>query len=121
MKIEVSNGEIVDKFTILQIKSEIIKDVSKLENINTELHLLHNICTLLEINIRHYLELCDVNKKLWDVEDELRLCEKEQRFDDHFITLARSVYQLNDKRAAIKKKINIDTNSQLIEEKSYGK
>jgi hypothetical protein len=121
MKIEVSNGEIVDKFTILQIKSEIIKDESKLENINTELHLLHTICTSLQINIRHYLELCDINKKLWDVEDELRLCEKEQRFDDHFITLARSVYQLNDERAAIKKKINIDTNSQLIEEKSYGK
>jgi hypothetical protein len=121
MKIEVSNGEIVDKQTILIIKQNKIADKEKLANINNELYILDQAIKLIEVEVEHYLELYEVNEELWKVEDELRLCEKEQRFDDHFITLARSVYQLNDERAAIKKKINIDTNSQLIEEKSYGK
>ena len=121
MKIEVSNGEIVDKQTILIIKQNKIADKEKLANINNELYILDQAIKLIEVEVEHYLELYEVNEELWEVEDELRLCEKEQRFDDHFITLARSVYQLNDERAAIKKKININTNSQLIEEKSYEK
>lgn len=119
MKIEVSNGEIVDKFTILLIKISSITDEAKLKNINNEIDVLLPAVSLIQCTLMTYIELHDVNRKLWEVEDELRLCEEQERFDDHFITLARSVYKLNDKRAAIKKRINIDTNSQLIEEKSY--
>ena len=119
MKIEVSNGEIVDKFTILLIKNNLIKDEAKLKNINNEIDALLPTLSLIQCTLMAYIELHHVNRKLWEVEDELRLCEEQERFDDYFITLARSVYKLNDERAAIKKKINIDSNSQLIEEKSY--
>jgi hypothetical protein len=120
MQIEVSNGEIVDKRTILLIKREKITDKSKLENIEKELSVLTTAVNRMRgFKFKTHQALKAVNEKLWGIEEELRLCEKEQRFDDYFIRLARSVYKLNDERAAIKKQINLSTGSSLVEEKSY--
>lgn len=119
MKIEVSNGEIVDKYTILLIKAEMIKDEDKLVNVKKELSHLDDMVFKLNVKKEHKEQLIKVNISLWMVEDELRECESAKRFDDYFITLARQVYMLNDERATIKKQINIDTNSNFTEEKSY--
>jgi hypothetical protein len=121
MKIEVSIGEIVDKLSILQIKKDNITDEVKLENINKEYVYLHEIVfSQLKINYNDdYSKLLDVNKSLWIIEDKLRDKEKDKSFDDDFIQLARSVYFTNDKRAEIKKEINITYGSLFVEEKSY--
>ena len=121
MKIEVSIGEIVDKLSILQIKKDNITDEVKLENINKEYVYLHEIVfSQLKINYNDdYSKLLDVNKSLWIIEDKLRDKEKDKSFDDDFIQLARSVYVTNDKRAEIKKEINITYGSLFVEEKSY--
>ena len=119
MEIEVSNGEIVDKYTLLLIKAEMIKDEDKLVNVKKELSHLADVVLKLNIKKENKEQLIKVNLSLWMVEDELRECESAKRFDDYFITLARQVYILNDERAVIKKQINIETNSNLIEEKSY--
>ena len=121
MKIEVSNGEIVDKITILKIKSEKITDEEKLKNVNKELNALLPLLDEMGIPESHPLfqELYKINCELWEIEDEIRLCEKALRFDGYFIKLARSVYVTNDKRFEVKKKINLETESQFIEEKSY--
>jgi flagellar motility protein MotE (MotC chaperone) len=123
IKIELSVGELLDKITILQIKSERIDDESKLENINKELHVLQSLWNAspyseneLDENIS---ELKAINEDLWDIEDKIRDKESEQAFDQGFIALARSVYFTNDKRAEIKRVINSKTGSELIEEKSY--
>jgi len=127
MKIEVSNGELVDKLTILEIKLDRITDSKQLENITKEwLSLNDAVMTLLNAFGDRALyskidELSDINKKLWDIEDWIRDCEKEQRFDKEFVELARSVYKLNDRRSEVKKHINVITKSGLIEEKSYSK
>ena len=119
MKIEVSNGEIVDKITILQIKRNNITDPEKLVNINNELDYLIEASSFNKVNLEDIKELENVNSQLWQIEDELRLCESANMFGDYFIALAREVYKLNDERAAIKKKINLYTDSKFIEEKSY--
>jgi hypothetical protein len=121
MKIEVSIGEIVDKLSILQIKKDNITDEVKLENINKEYVYLHEIVfSQLKINYNDdYSKLLDVNKSLWIIEDKLRDKERDKSFDDDFIQLARSVYFTNDKRAEIKKEINITYGSLFVEEKSY--
>lgn len=121
MVIEVSNGEIVDKVTILQIKKQNIEDKGKLVNIEKEFDYLSKI--LLNINVDKvlYENLFNVNMDLWVVEDLIRIKESNKEFDDDFINLARKVYFLNDKRAEIKKEINTITNSNFIEEKSYEK
>jgi len=121
MKIEVSIGEIVDKFTILTIKSEKIEDESKLKNVTTELGYLLGKVLEMEIDLEDELvtSLLDVNKELWKVEDDIRDSEREKHFGHSFVKLARSVYKLNDKRADIKKKINIKYGSEFVEEKSY--
>ena len=121
MKIEVSIGEIVDKLSILQIKKDNITDEVKLENINKEYVYLHEILfSQLKINYNDdYSKLLDVNKSLWIIEDKLRDKERDKSFDDDFIQLARSVYFTNDKRAEIKKEINITYGSLFVEEKSY--
>lgn len=124
MKIEVSNGEIIDKLTILIIKINEIRDLKKLENIKKEYNILkehsQKITNSYEIEDLK-TELLRVNSKLWEIEDKLRHLEKAKNFNEEFIELARSVYYTNDKRSEIKKKINIITNSGVIEEKSYQK
>ena len=119
MKIEIGIGEVVDKWTILSIKILNITDKDKLGNITKERTYLN---TVIEPEILHdplVDELLKINKSLWDVEDRLRSCERDKVFDDHFVQLARSVYILNDKRAHIKKDINIKYGSDFVEEKSY--
>lgn len=124
MKVEVSNGELLDKLSILEIKSEKITDSGKLKNVNKERKVLlkemKKIPSFSEIENLHK-ELRQINEKLWDIEDELRNLEKQKRFDNTFIELARSVYYTNDQRSVIKKNINRITKSSLIEEKSYEK
>ena len=116
--IPVSTGEIVDKITILEIKQDNIKDDNKLNNIVNELMLLKKIIDISSV-YSLYLELKEINQKLWNIEDNLRVKEKNKEFDKEFVELARSVYYTNDERAAVKKQINILTNSELVEEKSY--
>lgn len=119
--IPVSIGELIDKITILQIKQKKITNSDKLKNINHELNLLEKIKYDLGLNNLILLEqqLYDVNSRLWDIENLKRSCEKNQKFDDEFIRAARSVYQLNDLRAAIKREINQITSSEIVEEKSH--
>ena len=118
----ISPGELLDKITILEIKSEQIEDKTKLSNIKTELELLSNIWNkaigneeLGELK----QELKENNKALWDIEDKIRIKEAKKEFDQVFIELARAVYVQNDKRAGTKKKINSLLGSKIIEEKSY--
>ena len=116
----ISIGELIDKITILEIKQLYMTGI-KLKNINKEMKLLKNILQdkNLEINIDLIKNLKKVNKKLWEIEDNIRIKESNQEFDEEFIKLARSVYIENDKRASIKKEINQTYNSDLVEEKSY--
>ena len=120
MKIEVSNGEIVDKLTIVEIKSERIKDSRKLENLHREYEILNNaVACIIEKKHPLYLELLDINNQLWDIEDHIRDLERTKDFSDDFIQTARSVYYINDKRSDVKRRINEITGSNLTEEKSY--
>jgi hypothetical protein len=127
MKIEVSNGEIVDKMTILELKLDKIKNITQLKNIEKEWKVLNDcVMSLYQIFGDRALynkvdELSEINSQLWDVEDWIRECESEQRFDKEFVELARSVYRLNDQRAQLKKQINMLTKSNFVEEKSYSK
>ena len=116
----ISLGELIDKITILEIKQIYMTGI-KLKNINKETKLLKNILQdkNLEINIDLIKNLKKINKKLWEIEDNIRIKESNQEFDEEFIKLARSVYIENDKRASIKKEINQKYNSDLVEEKSY--
>ena len=116
----ISIGELIDKITILEIKQIYMTGI-KLKNINKEMKLLKNILQdkNLEINIDLIKNLKKINKKLWEIEDNIRIKESKQEFDEDFIKLARSVYIENDKRASIKKEINQKYNSDLVEEKSY--
>ena len=122
MKIEVSNGEILDKISILEIKKARINSPEQLKNVETELgmlwYLYEELVTTDEIG-RKYAELKKTNRELWDIEDEIREWEKRDHFGDRFIQLARLVYITNDKRARLKKEINLLTGSELMEEKSY--
>ena len=123
MLVPVSAGEVVDKITILEIKSEKISDKQKLKNIHTELTELHKIWDN-QVSSDSTLaamisELKKVNLLLWDIEDQIRIKESMKAFDQEFIELARSVYVTNDKRAALKRDINMQLGSNLIEEKSY--
>jgi len=126
LKIEVSNGEILDKVSILEIKLERISDVQKLSNIQNEWDALQNAVKIItglsnpkEDFQQAVKALRATNEALWDVEDALRLNEKAKDFGDTFIALAREVYVLNDQRAALKSTINVLTGSNLREEKSY--
>tara|TARA_B100000212_G_scaffold329441_1_gene294682 strand:+ start:497 stop:883 length:387 start_codon:yes stop_codon:yes gene_type:complete len=127
MKINVpaSVGELFDKITILEIKKKKIKDKEKLKHVNAELNLLNKVVTKKKINKRKILKsinaLKSINLKLWNVEDKLRKLEKEKSFKSLFIQKARSVYILNDKRSVMKNNINIETNSNVNEVKSYEK
>ena len=121
----ISLGELIDKISILQIKSQKIKGVKKQKLINNELKLLR--ATLVKVlgeekKIKKYLnKLCIVNSILWEVEDKIRECERQKKFDKGFIDLARKIYITNDKRAKIKLEVNQKFGSQIVEVKSYKK
>ncbi len=123
MKVEVSNGELVDKISILAIKLKKITSEEKLINIRKEYNLLLENMKKLNISIdsKEYKELIEVNTDLWEIEDKIRVKEMNQEFDEVFIKLARSVYFQNDVRFEVKKRINQITNSLLEEEKEYVK
>jgi len=116
-RIEISIGELLDKISILEIKQENITDSQKLSNIKKELDLLRDEASKFPQVL--YLELKETNQKLWNIEDSIREKEYRKEFDLEFIELARSVYITNDLRSELKRKINLATNSSLIEEKSY--
>ena len=119
----IATGELIDKITILQIKMERIPDAAKLVNVSAELALLNQrraaalpadpAVTVLEARLKA------VNERLWELEDEIRECERRQDFGPAFVAAARSIYRTNDQRAAVKREINLATGSGLIEEKSY--
>ncbi|MDP3002349.1 MAG: DUF6165 family protein [Bacteroidales bacterium] len=120
MKIEVSNGEIIDKLTIIQIKLERIKDKVKLVNLKKEYdELISASSSIISITDTLYKALYEVNCELWDIEDHIRDLERNKDFGDDFIATARAIYFKNDKRSELKREINIKTSSGLIEEKSY--
>jgi hypothetical protein len=120
----VSPGELIDKITILEIKRERIEDAEKVKNVNIELELLESLWSgsvfggsaVVE---KKRAELKAINEVLWVIEDDLRLKESKAEFDQDFIQLARSVYFTNDRRARVKREINVGVGSSLIEEKSY--
>lgn len=123
LSVPVSHGELIDKITILEIKSERIGDAAKRANVRTELDLLNATWagspdSRIDIDAER-AGLRAVNEALWEIEDRIRLKEKAQAFDDEFIELARSVYVRNDERAALKRAINLKLGSNLVEEKSY--
>ena len=118
-----SFGELVDKITILQIKLNEIRDQDKLSNIQYEYTLLTNVPEYLIHQTRlvnYYRDLYQVNLAIWNDENQIRVCEQADRFDQEFIAIARRIRQNNDQRSRIKKQINKEFNSQIIEEKSHG-
>jgi hypothetical protein len=118
--IPISIGELWDKYTILLIKKEKIKDYNKLIHINLEINKLDEFINKYSYKDNNlFINLININKKLWDIEDKLRIKEKIKQFDSEFIELARSVYYNNDKRAKIKKEINNNFNSIIHEIKDY--
>jgi hypothetical protein len=121
MEIEVSNGEIVDKLSILQIKTERIDNPEKLVNIKAEYNYLKDIVKeFMDVdNEPLYKELYEINCQLWDIEDKCRELEMAKDFGDDFVATTRSVYLKNDDRAKVKKQINLKTESDFVEEKSY--
>ena len=124
MKVEVSNGELLDKLTILELKLSNINDEKKLENVKKEHNELSPLAKLLFDKYENklsslYHELAGINSQLWKIEDDIRECEKRKDFGDKFTKLARAVYFTNDKRSDVKKSINLLTDSGFIEEKSY--
>jgi hypothetical protein len=122
MKIEVSNGEIIDKLTIVQIKLERIRDAAKLKNLKKEFEVLKKAsASVIGMDDPLYKALYRINCELWDIEDHIRDLERNKDFGDDFVQTARAVYFKNDRRSEIKRDINIKTSSGLIEEKSYEK
>ena len=124
MKVEVSNGELLDKLSILELKLKNIKDNKKVINIKNEHGGLSPLCNNLFDNYGNelrslYAKLSEINAELWKIEDDIRECERNKDFGDEFVRLARAVYFTNDKRSDVKKSINLLTQSGFIEEKSY--
>jgi hypothetical protein len=123
--VPISPGELIDKITILEIKSARMTDEAKLRNVRTELQMLTetwkaSAYSAVDISAE-WKGLRDVNAQLWDIEDDIRDKERDGEFDARFIELARAVYVTNDERAAIKRTINVKLGSVLVEEKSYKK
>ena len=124
MKVEVSNGELLDKLSILELKLKNIKDDKKLINIKNEHGGLSPLCNNLFNNYGNelrslYAKLSEINAELWKIEDDIRECERNKDFGDEFVRLVRAVYFTNDKRSDVKKSINLLTESGFVEEKSY--
>ena len=123
LQVPVSPGEVLDKITILEIKSERITDPEKVANVRSELALLQETWAS---NIRDskiiqdlHAKLKEINEALWEIEDDIRDKERAREFDDRFIELARAVYVTNDRRSQVKKELNLHLGSEIIEEKSY--
>jgi hypothetical protein len=123
LHVPVSPGELLDKITILRIKSQRIQDAAKLANVRVELELLERTWATLGQGLEQVAAdeqaLQAVNEQLWDIEDRIRDKEAAGSFDQDFIALARAVYHRNDERAAIKRRINVALGSRIVEEKSY--
>ena len=120
MKIEVSNGEIIDKLTIIKIKLGRIKDKTKLVNLRKEYdELITSSSSIISSKDPLYLALYKVNCELWDIEGHIRDLVRNNDFGDDFVSTARAIHIKNDKRSELKREINIKTSSGLIEEKSY--
>jgi hypothetical protein len=122
--VPISPGELIDKITILEIKSARMTDAAKLHNVRTELTLLNETWQASEFSRQadigqEWTRLREVNGQLWEIEDEIRDKERAGEFDARFIELARAVYVTNDERAAAKRRINAKLGSALVEEKSY--
>ena len=121
--IPISPGELLDKITILEIKSERIASAEKKANVNNELEMLNTVwnnSVTADSEIKSLrVEMKKINETLWDIEDDIRDEERDKRFEARFIELARSVYVTNDLRADVKKRINIYLKSDIVEEKSY--
>ena len=121
--VPVSPGELIDKITILRLKSERMSDPDKLANVRRELDLLTGVAQgSIPDSARLKMlteELFETNANLWDIEDDIRRCEAKRNFGEAFIALARSVYFTNDRRAELKKEINLLLGSEIVEEKSY--
>ena len=123
IQIPISPGELLDKITILQIKAERIDDAVKVANVKTELEMLSKVWSETveaddEISALT-AELKSINEALWEIEDDIRDEERNKRFGERFIELARAVYVTNDERANAKKKVNLHLNSTIVQEKSY--
>jgi len=124
MLVPVSNGELMDKYSILLIKKEFIKDNEKLNKVQIEIDYLEPFIQKLKnaYEVKElFNKLISINKELWNIEDSIRIKEKNQEFDDEFIQIARSVYFTNDKRANVKNEINKISGSDIFEVKSYEK
>ena len=121
--VPVSPGEVLDKITILEIKSERMSDPEKVANVRVERELLQQTWSRAitddEVIRRLHAELKEINEALWEIEDDIRDKERAKEFDERFIELARSVYFTNDRRSRVKKELNLHLGSQIIEEKSY--
>ncbi len=121
--IPMSPGELLDKITILEIKSERISDAEKVANVRRELELLNTTwaeaVTSDDTVERLHRELKAINEELWEIEDDIRDKERVKEFDDRFVELARAVYFTNDKRSRVKKELNLYLGSEIVEEKSY--
>ncbi len=123
ISIPVSPGELLDKITILEIKSEQIVDPDKLENVHLELELLEQVWSEADPDEPEVEELrgllAQINRELWEIEDDIRDCEARKDFGETFVALARAVYRTNDRRSEVKMAINRKLGSEIIEEKSY--
>jgi hypothetical protein len=119
ISIPVSIGEMIDKLSILQVKKNKVKDKTKLEFIDREFELLYNFSS--EYLNNSETELVSVNTNLWEIEDKLRVMEKEKNFGDEFVSSARKVYFTNDERFRLKNEINLITESEIREVKEYVK
>ena len=121
--IPISPGELLDKITILQIKAQRITDPVKVANVKTELEMLSKVwgATVKSDGVIMALsaKLKSINEKLWEIEDDIRNEERNRRFGERFVELARAVYVTNDERADAKKQVNLHLNSTIVEEKSY--
>lgn len=118
IEVPVSIGEVVDKIAILQIKQEKIDETQKRANVTKELNLLQERL-IVQVDSNLIDDLKAVNEQLWEIEDQIRILEKKGDFGPEFVRLARAVYKINDKRAELKRQINLSSGSELMEEKSY--
>ena len=123
IQVPVSPGEVLDKITILEIKSERMADPEKLANVRIELKLLRESWAAAvpgdEVTHALHTELKKINETLWEIEDDIRDKERAKQFDKEFTQLARAVYTTNDRRSELKKKLNQHLGSKIVEEKSY--